>query len=176
MKKKTLKKIIENSISNSLNYRNDKYDKYEVMAEKNSYNDFIFTSSSDETKKRSRNLIYRIISLRDKLNFNISDNSININSELSRLKNTNHKSTSSPTSIYSDEYFSLEIIKNVGYLLSFNEQRLGFKDESLYDDTIDQIRTTFDKLNQENFLEIYSKIMKDSGLARNSNLDELLED
>lgn len=175
MKKKTLKKIIENSISNSLNYRNDKYDKYEVIGEKNSYNDFIFTSSSDETKKRSRNLIYRIISLRDKLNFNISDNSININSELSRLKN-NHKSVSSPTSIYSDEYFSLEIIKNVGYLLSFNEQRLGFKDESLYDDTIDQIRTTFDKLNQENFLEIYSKIMKDSGLARNSNLDELLED
>jgi hypothetical protein len=170
MKKKTLKKIIENSISNSLNYRNDKYD---PIAEKNSYNDFIFTNSNDETKKRSRNLIYRIISLRDKLNFHISDNSININSELSRLKNTNHKS--SPTSIYSDEYFSLEIIKNVGYLLSFNEQRLGFKDESLYDDTIDQIRTTFDQLNQENFLEIYSKIMKDSGLARNSNLDELLE-
>jgi len=173
MKKKTLKKIIENSISNSLNYRNDKYDKYEVIGEKNSYNDFIFTNSNDETKKRSRNLIYRIISLRDKLNFNISDNSININSELSRLKNTNHKP--SQTSIYSDEYFSLEIIKNVGYLLSFNEQRLGFKDESLYDDTIDQIRTTFDQLNQENFLEIYSKIMKDSGLARNSNLDELLE-
>ena len=36
MKKKSLKKIIENSISNSLNYRNDKYDKYEVIGEKNS--------------------------------------------------------------------------------------------------------------------------------------------
>jgi len=125
MKKKTLKKIIENSISNSLNYRNDKYDKYEVIGEKNSYNDFIFTNSNDETKKRSRNLIYRIISLRDKLNFNISDNSININSELSRLKNTNHKP--SPTSIYSDEYFSLEIIKNVGYLLSLMNKDLDSK-------------------------------------------------
>ena len=72
----------------------------------------------------------------------------------------------------------IELLKLLAELaiLSFNEQRLGFKDESLYDDTIDQIRTTFDKLNQENFLEIYSKIMKDSGLARNSNLDELLED
>ena len=51
MKKKALKKIIENSISNSLNYRNDKYDKYEVIGEKNSYNDFIFTNSSDETNQ-----------------------------------------------------------------------------------------------------------------------------
>lgn len=166
MKKKSLKKMIKKSIRDSMFYRNEPI----PLSEKNSYNEFIFTNSGSEEKKRSRNLIYRILSLRDRLNFHINDNIININSELSRLKNTN------PTSKYADDYFSLEIIKNTGYLLTFNDKKLGFKDESLYDETIEHVRTTFDQLNKDNFIEIYSKIMKDSGLVRDSNLDDLLVD
>ena len=39
-----------------------------------------------------------------------------------------------------------------------------------------KIKEAFDTINLENFNELYSSIMKDNGLNRESNLDELLED
>jgi hypothetical protein len=37
-----------------------------------------------------------------------------------------------------------------------------------------KIKEAFDKVNLDNFNELYSSIMKDNGLNRESNLDELL--
>jgi hypothetical protein len=37
-----------------------------------------------------------------------------------------------------------------------------------------QIKEIFDSINLENFNELYSTIMKDNGLNRESNLDDLL--
>ena len=37
-----------------------------------------------------------------------------------------------------------------------------------------KIKETFDTINLENFNDLYNSIMKDNGLNRESNLDELL--
>lgn len=137
----------------------------------NSYNDMLFTESDEDIKKRSRNLIFRLLTLRDQLHININDKTISISSELYKLKNT--KLGIGKTQNY-DEYFSLEIIDKVGYILSYSDKRFAFKDEFLYEETIVQINIIFKKVNHQNFEEIYQTIMKESGLARESNLDDLL--
>lgn len=162
MNKKKLYKVLKKAI---LDVKKQEYTAIPIN-EKNSYNDLIFTDSDDDIRKRSRNLIFRLLSLRDQLNININDRAISIGSVLSRL---NGKSSQNY-----DDYFSLEIIDKVGYILSYSEKRLAFKDESLYIEIIDQINTIFKKINHQNFEEIYQTIMKESGLARESNLDDLL--
>ena len=71
-------------------------------------------------------------------------------------------------------YFHLEIIKEVGYNINCNNRRVLIKDVTLYDEMLPKIKETFDNINLDNFNELYSSIMKDNGLNRDSNLDELL--
>ena len=75
----------------------------------------------------------------------------------------------------SSEYFSLEIIKDTGYILTFKDKRVAFKDETLYDDTVSKVTEIFKELNTDNFTELYNEVMVESGLARESNLDDLLK-
>ena len=71
-------------------------------------------------------------------------------------------------------YFHHEIIKEVGYNINCNGRRVLIKDITLYDEMFPKIKEAFDKVNLDNFNELYSSIMKDNGLNRESNLDELL--
>ena len=50
------------------------------------------------------------------------------------------------------------------------------KDTTLYDEMKPQVKQIFDELNRENFKELYTVVMKDNGLNRESNLDDLLRD
>ena len=68
----------------------------------------------------------------------------------------------------------LEIIKEVAYNINCNGRRVLIKDITLYDEMFPKIKEAFDKVNLDNFNELYSSIMKDNGLNRESNLDELL--
>lgn len=132
-----------------------------------SFNEYMFSECSVEVKEKSRNMIFRLISLRDQLSIGINDQSITIGSEYG-LKN----SKSSP---YSNDYFSIEIIKDTGYIMCYKDKRLAYRDPKIYDDLIDEIQTAFSKLNDNNFNELYDEVMINSGLARDSNLDELLD-
>lgn len=162
MKKKELIKLIKDSV------REAYYETVPVKSEaKIASNDFNFTESTDETKQKIRNLIIRLVQKRDDIEHNINDYAISLQaSELkmySNNSNTLHKI-----------YFHLEIIKEVGYNINCNGRRVLIKDVTLYDEMLPKIKETFDTINLENFNELYSTIMKDNGLSRDSNLDELL--
>jgi len=51
-----------------------------------SFNEYMFTESTDEIKEKSRNMIFRLINLRDQLSISINEQSITITSEYG-LKN-----------------------------------------------------------------------------------------
>jgi hypothetical protein len=161
MKKKELIKLIKDSI------REAYYETVPVKSEaKIASNDFNFTESTDETKQKIRNLIIRLVQKRDDIEHNINDYTISLQASERKMynnSNTLHKI-----------YFHLEIIKEVGYNINCNGRRVLIKDVTLYDEMLPKIKETFDTINLENFNELYSTIMKDNGLSRDSNLDELL--
>ena len=46
----------------------------------------------------------------------------------------------------------------------------------MYNDLIDDIKDITKKINSDNFLEIWDDVMKESGVIRDSNLDDLLNE
>jgi hypothetical protein len=150
----------------------------------NIYNNFMFTEPNEDLKKRGRKLIFKLLNLRDKLTMNINNKNISISADLNMLKDNptvnigapyyNTKSNVTGNKYY-DNYLTIEIISNVGYILSFSDKRIAFKDKSIYENTIEQINKTFKIINENNFDELYSSFMKETGLARESNLEDLLD-
>lgn len=161
MKSKKLKKLIKESLNEFQNT---------PTAIKSSFNNYLFTDVSDDIKSKTRNLIYRLLNFRDNLNMSIDEDHIYISSEtgFDFTKNTTN-SLQSPS-----DYLSIDIIKQTGYLFHWRDKRFAFKDTNLYQDVISKIEITFKELNEQNFIEIYGTVLKESGLSRDSNLDELL--
>jgi len=150
MKNKKLIRLIKETV------REAYYETVPKSEAKLSSNDFNFTESTDETKQKIRNLIIRLAQKRDDIEHNINDYTISLQASDRKL------------------YFHLEIIKEVGYNINCNGRRVLIKDITLYDEMFPKIKEAFDKVNLDNFNELYSSIMKDNGLNRESNLDELL--
>jgi hypothetical protein len=69
---------------------------------------------------------------------------------------------------------SIEILKETGFLFSYNNKRLAFRDESMYDSILSQMKNIFEKVNKANFTEIYHTLLSDTGLSREANLEDLL--
>jgi len=59
--------------------------------------------------------------------------------------------------------------------MNYKDKRLAYRDPKIYDDLIGEIQISFSKLNYNNFNDLYNEVMIDSGLARDSNLDDLLK-
>ena len=163
MKKKNLIKLIKESV------RDAYFETVPVKESKLSSNDFNFTESTEEAKQKIRNLIIRLAQKRDDIEHNINDYTIS-------LQASERKMYSNNSNTFHKIYFNLEIIKEVGYNINCNGRRVLIKDVTLYDEMLPKIKEAFDTINLENFNELYSSIMKDNGLNRESNLDELLAD
>lgn len=153
MKKRKLKKIIKESVKEA---------QYDLSPKKSidnslSRNDYTYTEASDDTKKKIRNLIIRLSKNRDSFDFNINEYSISFYSK----SNIN-------------KYFNIDIIKEVGFNIHYSDKRVYIKDLTLYDEMVEKIKKEFDVINLDNFNELYSGIMKENGLSRESNLDDLL--
>lgn len=162
MKKRELIKLIKDSV------REAYYETIPMKSEsKLPSNDFNFSESSEETKLKIRNLIIRLAQKRDDIEYNINDYTISLQSSERKMYNGNNSNLNKL-------YFHLEIIKEVGYNINCNNRRVLIKDVTLYDEMLPKIKETFDNINLDNFNELYSSIMKDNGLNRDSNLDELL--
>jgi len=161
MKNKKLIRLIKETV------REAYYETVPKSEAKLSSNDFNFTESTDETKQKIRNLIIRLAQKRDDIEHNINDYTISLQASDRKLYSNN-------TNNLHKIYFHLEIIKEVGYNINCNGRRVLIKDITLYDEMFPKIKEAFDKVNLDNFNELYSSIMKDNGLNRESNLDELL--
>jgi len=158
MKKKNLYKLIKKAISEANN------ESFKPTPER--MNDSLFSELTEESKVKIRNLITRISHYRDELEYTIDQSSISISTSYEKkIISSNNGSTN---------YFNIQIMKGVGFILSFNDKRIMMRDITLYDEMKEEIKKISDGINQDNFIQLYNAVMKESGLNRESNLDELL--
>lgn len=162
MKYSKLKKLIKQSLTEVI--EKDRYDRL-IKEEPNPFQEMMFSEKDEEVSVKFLKLVTKLLTLRDDLNIHINENRITINSELSRLKNSKYQN---------DEYMSIEIIKETGFLFSYNNKRLAFRDETIYDSILSQMKNIFEKVNKHNFTEIYHTLLSDTGLSREANLEDLL--
>lgn len=169
MKSKKIEKIVKRVVT-SIRSEEQK-ERSDMMANSNIEEpsmDYMFTESDEQCKKRIRNLVPRLLSLRDQIEFNLFEKRMVIGSRYEQRHSI--KSSNKNT------YFHIEILKNSGFILNCNERKIFMKDTSLFDEIKPKIKEIFDKINQENFNDLYNILMVDNGLSRESNLDEILND
>ena len=162
MKYSKLKKLIKQSLTEVI--EKDRYDRL-IKEEPNTFQEMMFSEPNEEVSLKFRKLVTKLLTIRDDLNVHMNKNHITINSELSRLKNSKYQN---------DDYMSIEIIKETGFLFSYNNKRLAYRDNTIYDEILSEMKNIFEKVNKENFNEIYQTILVDTGLSREANLEDLL--
>jgi hypothetical protein len=73
-----------------------------------------------------------------------------------------------------DNYLRVEVVKD-GFSVNHGYNKRSFyRDNNMYNDLIDDIKDITKKINSDNFTEIWTDVMKESGVIRDSNLDDLL--
>lgn len=163
MKKKDLKKIAKIITEEIRNYNSP-------MAEK--VEEYTWCEYDSEVSNKFKKMILSLSNYKNNLRFDVNDSRISISTEdITLIKSGRSKSNQ----LYNEEnYLRIEVVKD-GFSVNHGYNKRSFyKDDSMYNDLIDDIKDITKKINSDNFTEIWTDVMKESGVIRDSNLDDLL--
>jgi hypothetical protein len=136
-----------------------------------SYNDRDISEYDPTISDKFRKMVENILNYRENININIDENRILISCE-------NAKNLKSKSMTYNDDNFlEMTITKNLGFNINYGyRKRSNYKDEKIYDELLESVISRIKKENFKNFENLWTQIMTDSGLLRDHNLENLLED
>jgi hypothetical protein len=178
MKKKKLKKIITNSVLEGIKKYKEEIKKYKDESElvevtsKDIYSDFDSSEYDPDVSEKFKKMILNIANYKNNINLNINHDRITISCEDVKGIKGRNKST------FNDDNY-LEILIRRGYGFSVNngyKLRSSYKDENIYDELLPELSEKMKLINNENFNNIWSKIMTDSGIIRDTNLEDILKE
>ena len=160
MKKFKIKKIIKESVKESIEFF---YGTKKGIGVVDHSNNLKFSDISEDDKIKMKKMILGLTSKKSqRMDLNISNDRIDFNGELPSSKS----------------HFNISIIKGAGIILSVESNRFGWKSnlryEEAYDHFIDDILKMKSDVDSDNFNQIYSDIMSEFKLLRESNLDDIL--
>lgn len=130
----------------------------------------------EEVSDKLKTMLLNLLNYRNNINININDNSFSISTDnLSGIKKSRSNS-SGLTKVSDDDYFSVEIIKETGFSISKSYNiRAQYLDNKIFDEILPLATNKLKEINSENFNDIWNVVMKESGLMRDNNIDELLK-
>lgn len=131
---------------------------------------------NEEVSNKLKTMLINLLNYRNNINININDNSLSISTDnLSGIKKTRSNS-SGLVKISDDDYFSVEIIKGTGFTINKGYNiRTQYLDNKMFDEILPLATNKLKEINNENFNDIWNDVMKESGLMRDNNIDELLK-
>lgn len=168
MKKKTLKKISKFIYQEVRNY--EKGSKLKIQ-EECSISDW--SEYDPEVSEKFKKMILNLANYKNNLNINFDDNRISISTgDIKSVKVPKRNST--PTPYNEDDYVEMSLIKNLGFSVNYGYRlRSNYKDENLYDELKPILVQKLKEINASNFNEIWTDLMKESGILRDNNLNEI---
>lgn len=122
-----------------------------------------------------KTMLLNLLNYRNNINININDNTLSISTNnLSGIKKTGNNSNRLTND---DDYFSIEIIKETGFIINKGYSvRTQYLDNKIYDEILPITTNKLKEVNSDNFNNIWNDVMKESGLMRDNNMDQLLKD
>jgi len=134
---------------------------------------------NEEVSNKLKTMLINLLNYRNNISININDNSLSISTDnLSGIKKTrsNSQKASGLVKISDDDYFSVEIIKGTGFTINKGYNiRTQYLDNKMFDEILPLATNKLKEINNENFNDIWNDVMKESGLMRDNNIDELLK-
>ena len=163
MKKKELKKLAKSLYLQINNYQKKSHPVREYV----NYCDY-----DSEVSDRFKKLVFSIIKYKDNININVSDQNFSISiPDVTLIKKPLMKGR-----VYSDDnYLEIVVNKSEGFSINFGySKRSNYEDVDIFNDLHPIVDKRLKEINAENFSEILETLMKESGIMRDNNLEELL--
>jgi hypothetical protein len=165
MKKKKLKKLAK-SLYNKINT----YQK-ELRPTREAVN---YCDYDVEVSERFKKLVLSIIKYKENININVSNDTFSISvPDISLIKKPLQKGR-----LYNDDgYLEIVVNKSEGFTINYGySKRSNYKDVDIFTDLHPIVDKRLKEINAENFGEILETLMKESGIMRDNNLEDLLND
>jgi hypothetical protein len=161
MKKKKITKLAQ-IIAHELNH----YREMPMKAEEN----IDWSEYDPEVSEKFKKMFLNLISNRENIRMEVNNEVISVSTEdLTSIKKITKRNT-----INSEEhYLRIDITKEGFQINRGYRQRTNFTDENMYNDLIEHVKKAQRDYNSKIFNELWAEIMKDSGIVRDHNLDEL---
>lgn len=164
MKKKKFKKIaklIHDEVMSQQRLKKPSYEKVDYI----DYDSDV----SDKTKK----LILGLTSYNEGVHIDFSENEFIISTQ----DITNIKKKRSKNALYNDDNFLEICVTKEGFTINHAfQKRTHYGDKKMYKELIDIVKERVKEINRENFTDIWTKVMQESGIMRDSNLEDLLNE
>ena len=127
-----------------------------------------------EVSEKTKNLILKLIDYNENVNINFSSESFSISTQdITNIKKKIPKNT-----LYNDDnYLDIHVIKDEGFSINLAYQkRTNYEDKKIFSELINVVTKRVMETNRENFTAIWDKVMKDSGIIRDNNLEQLFDE
>ena len=127
-----------------------------------------------EVSEKTKNLILKLIDYNENVNINFSSESFSISTQdITNIKKKIPKNT-----LYNDDnYLDIHVIKDEGFSINLAYQkRTNYEDKKIFSELIDVVTKRVMETNRENFTAIWDRVMKDSGIIRDNNLEQLFDE
>jgi hypothetical protein len=127
-----------------------------------------------EVSEKFKKMVLNLANYKNNININIDSHRVTIStSDITTIKSPLKRKSNT---IYNDDnYVELSLHKGLGFSLNYGYKlRSNYKDEKLFDELQPILVQKLKEINADNFNEIWSELMKESGVLRDSNLDDIL--
>lgn len=186
MKKKKINKIskkifeqLSESYSLTRKKRTTNESKYYVTEPTPMPDEEYICEYDEEISAKFKKLFNNIIKYPDNIKINYTSSYINIEiGDIKFIKKSRPQSTNGSIKLSSgEEQLSIYIFKDKSFMLTHGYNRqTKYSDVNMYNELIDITKDKVKEVNANNFNSIWENISKESGILRDSNLDEILND
>lgn len=147
------------------------YDKRSIPTEVDMAVGIDWCEYDSEVSEKFKKMILNLSNYKNNININIDNNRVNIcTSDIRLVKHTTKKIPHNE-----EGYVEMSLIKNIGFSINYGYKlRSYYKDKKLFEELQPIIIQRLKEMNADNFNEVWVKLMKESGVLRDSNLDDIL--
>ena len=170
MKSKKLKKLAKLFHEEIRNYERES--RPMKMAEEISGGDW--SEYDPEVSDKFKKMVLNLATYKNNININVDGNRVAISTgDITKVKTPIKRNSNA---LYNeDNYVEMSLHKNLGFSINYGYRlRTNYKDEKLFDEIQPILVQRLKEINADNFNEIWTELMRESGVLRDNNLDDIL--
>jgi hypothetical protein len=127
-----------------------------------------------EVSEKFKKMVLNLATYKNNININVDSNRVSISvGDITKVKTPIKRNSNV---LYSEEnYVEMSLYKDLGFSINYGYKlRTNYKDEKLFSELQPILVQKLKEINADNFNEIWTELMRESGVLRDNNLDNIL--
>ena len=127
-----------------------------------------------EVSDKFKKMILNLATYKNNINISVDNSRISVSvGDITTVKRSIKRSSNT---LYSeDNYVEMSLHKDLGFSVNYGYKlKSNYKDKKLFDELQPILTQKLKQINSDNFNEIWTELMRESGVLRDNNLDDIL--